>query len=427
MSRDNANDENTAATQPITIPDESETNSTKPTSSNEGNVKNTDERGEDRKENGSSSKLPPQLPMLTGCRSVDNYKRLNKIEEGTYGVVYRAQDKQTGEIVALKKLKMDREREGFPMTSLREVKILMTFKHTHIVDVKEIVVGNNLNSIFIVMEYVDHDLKTLMEEMKTPFLQSELKTLMIQLLSAMEHLHDNWVIHRDLKTSNLLYNNKGQLKVADFGLAREYGSPLKPYTHNVVTLWYRAPELLLGQKLYTPAIDMWSVGCIFAELISKEPLMPGRSELDQIDKIFKLLGTANEKIWPGFSQLPGAKKINFAIQPYNNLRQKFPLLTEAAFDLLNRFLTYDPAKRITAAEALRHPYFMENPPPKDSDLMPTWPSTNDGQPRKRKRSMDDDQIRERELLDSQNEAERFMDTYRDRSYGAGGKPLKLKQ
>jgi len=286
------------------------------------------------------------------------------------------------------------------------------------VDVKEIVVGN-LNNIFIVMEYVEHDLKTLMEEIKTPFLQSEVKCLMKQLLSAMAHLHDNWVLHRDLKTSNLLYNNKGALKVADFGLAREYGSPLKPYTHNVVTLWYRAPELLLGSKMYTTAIDMWSVGCIFAELISREPLLPGKSEIDQIDKIFKLLGTANEKIWPGFSQLPGVKRVNFAMQPYNNLRQKFPNLTESGFDLLNKFLTYDPQKRITAAEALQHSYFIESPPPKDEALMPTWRSSHDGQPRKkRKGSLEEEQQREKERLEEQNEVERFMGTLRDRAYGS---------
>jgi len=301
------------------------------------------------------------------------------------------------------------------MTSLREIKILLTFKHPNIVDVREVVVGGE--SIFIVMEFVDHDLKGLMEEMKQPLLASEVKCLMQQLILAIAHLHDNWVLHRDLKTSNLLYSSRGILKVADFGLAREYGSPLKPYTHNVVTLWYRAPELLLGQKLYTPAIDVWSLGCIFAELIAKEPLLPGRSELDQIDKIFKLLGTPNDKIWPGFSSLPGSKKINFALQPYNNLRTKFPLLTDGGFDLLNRMLTYDPSRRITCAEALKHPYFSESPPAKSPDMMPTWPSSHEGLPkRKRKPSLDADQLRERQEAENQNETERFMDTYRDRAY-----------
>jgi len=370
------------------------------------------------------AKKPASGTTIMGCRSVDNFHKLNKIEEGTYGVVYRARDKETGEIVALKKLKMDREREGFPMTSLREIKILMTFKHPHIVDVREVVVGNNLNHIFIVMEFVDHDLKTLMEEMRSPFAISEIKTLMQQLLEATAYLHDNWVIHRDLKTSNLLFNNHGMLKVADFGLAREYGSPLKPYTHNVVTLWYRAPELLLGQKKYTPAIDMWSIGCIFAELISKEPLLPGRSELDQIDRIFKLLGTANDSIWPGFSQLPNAKKVNFATQPYNNLRHKFPHISDHTFDLLNKLLTYDPEKRLSALEALKHPFFTERPPPKDPALMPTWPSVHEGGPRKKRRpSLDEEMQREREIAESKNEEERFMDA-RDRVYPS--KPFVIK-
>jgi len=343
--------------------------------------------------------------LLHGCRSVDCYEKLNRIEEGAYGVVYRARDKETGEVVALKKIKMDKEREGFPLTSLREVKILTNLSHENIVDVREIVVGSNLNSIYIVMEFLEHDLKGLMEEMKHPFSQSEIKCLMLQLLSAIAYMHDKWVLHRDLKkTSNLLMNNKGILKVADFGLAREYGSPLKSYTHIVVTLWYRAPELLLGSKTYSTAIDMWSIGCIFAELLSKEPLLQGRSELDQIDKMFKLLGTANEKIWPGYSQLSNVKKVTFAYQPYNNLRTKFHYLTEAGFDLLNRLLTYDPSKRISAAEALEHPYFGESPLPKAADMMPTFPSSHEGSGKKKK-TIDEDQRLKIEMMEERNAAD----------------------
>ncbi|KAJ7957597.1 Kinase family protein [Quillaja saponaria] len=258
---------------------------------------------------------PPPLPhravdMLQGCRSVDEFERLNKIDEGTYGVVYRARDKKTGEIVALKKVKMEKEREGFPLTSLREINILLSFHHHSIVDVKEVVVGSSLDSIFMVMEYMEHDLKGLMEAMKQPFSQSEVKCLMLQLLEGVKYLHDNWVLHRDLKTSNLLLNNRGELKICDFGLARQYGSPLKPYTHLVVTLWYRAPELLLGAKQYSTSIDMWSLGCIMAELLSKEPLFNGKTEFDQLDKIFRTLGTPNETIWYGFAKLPGVK-VNF--------------------------------------------------------------------------------------------------------------------
>ncbi|XP_044494052.1 cyclin-dependent kinase G-2-like isoform X2 [Mangifera indica] len=270
---------------------------------------------------------PPQrsINMLQGCRSVDQFERLNKIDEGTYGVVYRAKDKKTGEIVALKKVKMEKEREGFPLTSLREINVLLSFHHSSVVDVKEVVVGSNLDSIFMVMEYMEHDLKGLMEAMKQPFSQSEVKCLMLQLLEGVKSLHDNWVLHRDLKTSNLLLNNRGELKICDFGLARQYGSPLKPYTHLVVTLWYRAPELLLGAKQYSTAIDMWSLGCIMAELLSKEPLFNGKTEFDQLDKIFRILGTPNEKIWPGFSKLPGVK-VNF-------VKHQLPALGES--DLAN--------------------------------------------------------------------------------------------
>ncbi|CAH9108488.1 unnamed protein product [Cuscuta europaea] len=319
--------------------------------------------------------------MLQGCRSVDEFERLNKIDEGTYGVVYRARDKKSGEIVALKRVKMEKEREGFPLTSLREINILLSFHHPSIVDVKEVVVGNSLDKIFMVMEYMEHDLKALMETMKQPFSQSEVKCLMLQLLEGIKYLHDNWVLHRDLKTSNLLLNNRGELKICDFGLARQYGSPLKPYTQLVVTLWYRAPELLLGAKQYSTAIDMWSLGCIMAEFLSKEPLFNGKSEIEQLDKIFKILGTPNETIWPGFSKLPGVK-ISFVKHQYNLLRKKFPatsftgspVLSDAGLDLLNKLLTFDPEKRITVEAALNHEWFREVPLPKSKEFMPTFPA-----------------------------------------------------
>nr|GEX18329.1 cyclin-dependent kinase G-2 isoform X1 [Tanacetum cinerariifolium] len=343
----------------------------------------TDSESDDGSQGTPRHVLPPQrsVNMLLGCRSVDEFERLNKIDEGTYGVVYRAKDRKTGEVVALKRVKMEREREGFPLTSLREINILLSFDHPSVVDVKEVVVGSNLDSIFMVMEYMEHDLKALMETMKQPFSQSEVKCLMLQLLEGTKYLHDNWVLHRDLKTSNLLLNNRGELKICDFGLSRQYGSPLKPYTHLVVTLWYRAPELLLGSKQYSTAIDMWSLGCIMAELLAKQPLFNGKTEFDQLDKIFKILGTPNEKIWPGFSKLPGVK-LNFVKHQYNLLRRKFPatsftgspVLSDAGFDLLNRLLTYNPEKRITAQEALNHEWFREVPLPKSKDFMPTFPA-----------------------------------------------------
>ncbi|KAK8564497.1 hypothetical protein V6N13_005296 [Hibiscus sabdariffa] len=258
---------------------------------------------------------------------------------------------------------MEKEREGFHLTSLREINILLSFHHPSILDVKEVVVGSSLDSIFMVMEYMEHDLKALMETMKQTFGQSEVKCLMLQLLEGVKYLHDNWVLHRDLKTSNLLLNNQGELKICDFGLARQYGSPLKPYTHLVVTLWYRAPELLLGARQYSTAIDI------------------GKTEFDQLDMIFRTLGTPNERIWPGFSKLPGVK-VNFVKHQYNLLRKKFPatsftgtpVLSDAGFDLLNKLLTYDPEKRITAEDALNHMWFCEVPLPKTKAFMPTFPA-----------------------------------------------------
>ncbi|CAL1354891.1 unnamed protein product [Linum trigynum] len=343
----------------------------------------TDSEDEDGSQGALEPAGPPQrcVNMLRGCRSVDDFERLNRIDEGTYGVVFRAKDSKSGEIVALKKVKMEREREGFPLTALREINILLSLHHPSIVDVKEVVVGSNLDSIYMVMEYMEHDLKGLMESMKQPFSQSEVKCLMLQLLEGTKYLHDNWVLHRDLKTSNLLLNNRGELKICDFGLARQYGSPLKPYTQMVVTLWYRAPELLLGAQQYSTAIDMWSLGCIMAEMLSKQPLFNGTKEYDQLDKIFRTLGTPNETIWPGFSKLSKAR-VNFVKHPYNLLRKKFPatsftgspVLSDAGFDLLNKLLTYDPEKRISAEAALNHEWFREVPLPKSKDFMPTFPA-----------------------------------------------------
>ncbi|KAM4651013.1 cyclin-dependent kinase 11B isoform 2-T2 [Discoglossus pictus] len=328
--------------------------------------------------------LPKYLPALQGCRSVEEFQCLNRIEEGTYGVVYRAKDRKTDEIVALKRLKMEKEKEGFPITSLREINTILKAQHPNIVTVREIVVGSNMDKIYIVMNYVEHDLKSLMETMKQPFLPGEVKTLMIQLLRGVRHLHDNWILHRDLKTSNLLLSHAGILKVGDFGLAREYGSPLKPYTPIVVTLWYRAPELLLGAKEYSTAIDMWSVGCIFGELLTQKPLFPGKSEIDQINKVFKDLGTPSEKIWPGYGELPAVKKMTFTEYPYNNLRKRFgALLSDHGFDLMNKFLTYCPAKRISAEDGLKHEYFRETPLPIDPSMFPTWPAKSEQQRVKR--------------------------------------------
>ncbi|KAF3288302.1 Serine/threonine-protein kinase ppk23 [Orbilia oligospora] len=325
-------------------------------------------------------------PEIKPCNSVDDYEPLNRIEEGSYGIVSRARHIASGEVVALKKLKLEGETDGFPITSLREIQTLMAARHANVVNLREVVVGEQLNQVYIVMDFIEHDLKTLLDDMPEPFLQSEVKTLMLQLLSATATMHTNWIMHRDLKTSNLLMNNRGQIKVADFGLARYFGDPCLPLTQLVVTLWYRSPELLLGAQKYGTAIDIWSIGCIFAELILKEPLFQGKSEIDQLSKIFELMGVPTDEEWPGWRRLPNSKSLRFPRTKQTTghlLRSKFPLLTTNGVSLLSSLLSLDPSKRITAEEALKHPYFRDDPKPKSEAMFPTFPSKAGQEKRRR--------------------------------------------
>uniref|UniRef100_A0A1I7XU81 cyclin-dependent kinase n=1 Tax=Heterorhabditis bacteriophora TaxID=37862 RepID=A0A1I7XU81_HETBA len=332
----------------------------------------TKKRLEDEWQKRLISQLPVFYPGIMGCRNVAEFDCVNRVEEGTFGVVYRAKDKRTDEIVALKRLKMEKEKEGFPITALREINMLLKAgHHKNIVNVSYFfkLLCRNWNFVYF-RWFLSYCIQ---------FILGEQKTLMMQLLSGLEHMHGLWILHRDLKTSNLLMSHKGILKIADFGLAREYGDPLKPYTAVVVTLWYRSPELLLGQKIYSTPIDLWSVGCIMAEFMLLKPLFPGSGEIDQINKIFIELGTPSEKIWEGYNELPGPKTMTFAEYPYNQLRKKFPaaMINETGFKLLNKFLTYDPERRITAAEALKHPWFTEDPQPTPSEMFPTFPAKSE--------------------------------------------------
>ncbi|KAK5128468.1 hypothetical protein LTR85_003136 [Meristemomyces frigidus] len=337
--------------------------------------------------------LRTHAPAWQPCRSVERFDRLNHIEEGSYGYVSRAREEATGEIVAIKRLKLDPARDGgFPVTALREIQTLNAAKHRHIVDLREVVTGEGeaKEDVYLVMEFLEHDLKTLQEEMEEPFLPSEVKTLLLQLGSAVEFLHDNWILHRDLKTSNILMNNRGEIKLADFGMARFVGDPAPTnLTQLVVTLWYRAPELLLGAKDYDASIDMWSLGCIFGELLTKQPLLQGKNEVEQLSKIFELCGIPTEDTWPAFKRLPNARTLR--LPPPSKatqgsiIRSKFSAnLTNAGTALLNSLLSLNPAKRPTAKAMLEHAYFREDPRPKPTAMFPTFPSKA-GQEKRRRR------------------------------------------
>ena len=285
------------------------------------------------------------VSMMRECRCVDRYEKLNRISEGTYGVVYRGKDKETGTICALKRLKLEKEKSGFPLTSVREINVLLALEHPNIVNVSEVVMGRRHedpreDQIFLVMEYADHDLSTVMRDrMKKPFSMAEIKCLMLQLLAGVAYLHENWVMHRDLKTTNILYTNKGQLKICDFGLARQFSSFSKEYTQMVVTLWYRAPELLLGTKKYSSSVDMWSVGCIMGELLLKKPILTGRTELQQLQLIFDVIGYPDEddllkyKSYPLWNKMKVSRSKDTEKQLPHVLRNRFESDWRASADV----------------------------------------------------------------------------------------------
>mmetsp|Transcript_1647 Transcript_1647/g.4624 ORF Transcript_1647/g.4624 Transcript_1647/m.4624 type:complete len:291 (-) Transcript_1647:2216-3088(-) len=285
-------------------------------------------------------------------------------------------------------------REGFPHTALRETNILLGLQHDNIVRVREMVVGASMDSIYMVMEYFENDFKKCMKQMQRPFSQAEVKCLLRQLLSAVAYMHRNWYIHRDLKTSNLLYSNSGKLSICDFGLARRYTDPLEPYTQPVVTLFYRCPELLLGERHYGAAVDVWSVGCIFGEFLAREPILLGvEGELDQIDKIFENLGAPNTnelepnaQTWPGYMDLPVAQRVNWKKYPKNGkLRGRIPkrssgegpYIDDDGFDLLIRLLALDPQRRISCEQAMQHVYFKRFPLAAHQEEMPKFHSKNE--------------------------------------------------
>jgi len=290
---------------------------------------------------------------------MERYQKIEKpdaaLGEGTYGVVYKALDRQTDKIVALKRIRLEVEDEGIPSTALREISLLRELKHENVVELMDCV--QEEGKLYLVFEFLDKDLKKYMEACSgliTPIL---VKSYLFQICRGLAFCHARGVMHRDLKPQNLLVTRDGRLKLADFGLARAFCPPIRPLTHEVVTLWYRPPEILLGSQTYAPPVDVWAIGAIFVEMVTKRPLFPGDSEIDQLYKIFRLLGTPNEESWPGVTHLPdwNAAFPTWKKVPYSKGVTEH--LDNVGMDLLERFLFYDPKERITAKDSLNHPYF----------------------------------------------------------------------
>eukprot|EP00035_Acanthoeca_spectabilis_P007098 m.132452 g.132452 ORF g.132452 m.132452 type:complete len:306 (-) comp13796_c0_seq1:3141-4058(-) len=286
---------------------------------------------------------------------MERYLKIDKLGEGTYGVVYKAQDVETGEIVALKRIRLDNEEEGVPFTALREISLLKELVHPHVVKLYNVLHSDR--TLTLVFEFCKQDLRKYLDSTSRDRVpMATVKSLLYQLLAGISFCHAQRVLHRDLKPQNLLINKKGQLKLADFGLARAFGIPVRSYSHEVVTLWYRAPDVLLGSQNYTTAIDMWSVGCIFAEMVSAKPLFSGTTVQDQLELIFNTLGVPTAEEWPEMTGLPGYKG-PYAPRLATGLHGAVPNLDPLGLNLLGQLLQFNPDNRISAADALESELF----------------------------------------------------------------------
>ncbi|KAL3900032.1 MAG: hypothetical protein SGCHY_001625 [Lobulomycetales sp.] len=288
---------------------------------------------------------------------MDRYIKSDKLGEGTYATVFKGKNRISGDIVALKEIHLESE-EGAPSTAIREISLMKELKHSNIVRLYDVI--HTEKTLTLVFEFMDRDLKKFMDESNQggPLDPTTVKNFMYQLLRGIAYCHENRVLHRDLKPQNLLINSRMELKLADFGLARAFGIPVNTFSNEVVTLWYRAPDVLLGSRNYSTSIDIWSAGCIMAEMLNGKALFPGKNNEDQLLRIFKLRGTPSEQSWPHVSELPEYKP-NFPMYPAVSLASKLPNIDAAGLDLLERMLQYEPYKRISAKDALTHPYFTQ--------------------------------------------------------------------
>ncbi|KAG0740121.1 hypothetical protein G6F57_000975 [Rhizopus arrhizus] len=323
-------------------------------------------------------------------RVLDKYEIVGFISSGTYGRVYKARsrNKDDPREFAIKKFKPDREGDthhyvGISQSACREIALCRELRHENIIALEEVMLEDK--AIFMVLEYAEHDFLQLihhhLHSQKKPIPEIVVKSLLWQLINGVAYLHSNWVLHRDLKPANVLLTSEGVVKTADLGLARLFNKPLAPLFNGdkvVVTIWYRAPELLFGSRHYTKAVDMWAVGCIFGELLALKPIFKGEEakmdnkksvpfQRSQLTKIFEVMGTPTKERWPTIDQLPDYPQLASFPQCPNNLKQVYQIMgcpkSESGFNLLSALLEYDPAKRITAEKALSHPYFQEEPKP----------------------------------------------------------------
>lgn len=327
---------------------------------------------------------PPWLTAVCGealngwiPRRADSFEKIDKIGQGTYSNVYKAKDLLTGKIVALKKVRFDNLEPESVKFMAREILILRRLDHPNVIKLEGLVTSRMSCSLYLVFPYMEHDLAGLAASPEVKFTEPQVKCYMHQLLSGLEHCHNNGVLHRDIKGSNLLIDDGGVLKIADFGLASFFDPNHKhPMTSRVVTLWYRPPELLLGATDYGVGVDLWSAGCILAELLAGKPIMPGRTEVEQLHKIYKLCGSPSEEYWKK-SKLPNATLFK-PREPYKRrIRETFKDFRPSSLPLIETLLAIDPAERLTATVALNSEFFKTEPYACEPSSLPKYPPTKE--------------------------------------------------
>jgi cyclin-dependent kinase 2 len=298
-------------------------------------------------------------------KRLNEFRKVRKIGEGTYGEVYEAIDTTNNRRVAMKKMRIENKDEGIPITALREMCILKHLRHENVVQLYEII--QDVDKIVLIFEYADMDLKMYVDKEKGIKDLKIIQQFTLQILNGLYYCNINRIIHRDLKPQNLLLiTSEMKLKLCDFGLSRMFSLPMGKMTHEIITLWYRPPEVLLGIENYTTKVDSWSIGCIMAEMITGKPLFPGDSEIGQLFKIFQIMGTPNEENWPGITKLKDYS-INFPQWKPKKLKDLFPNFDKDGLDLMEKFLQMDPDKRITIKDALNHP-FLEKVRAEEGDI-----------------------------------------------------------